>query len=261
MSIVTRELMEQVIQAVKQAGSLMTAPDAVKTVTAKNPTDYVTNIDFAVQAALRSRLSELTPQVQFLGEEGQKQEIDPSRPFWILDPVDGTTNLIHHFRHSAVSLALAEYGQVVLGVVYHPYTEECFTARRNGGAFCNDHPIRVSRAAVLHDSLLSTGTVPGRRDLAEDAFRQMRLLYDHCQDIRRTGCASLDLCWVASGRLDGFVELALQPWDYAAGLLLVEEAGGRATAVDGSSLSLTQGGSVLASNGILHQPLLNILNR
>lgn len=88
-----------------------------------------------------------------------------------------------------------------------------------------------------------------------------RCRQDRCQDIRRTGCASLDLCWVASGRLDGFVELALQPWDYAAGLLLVEEAGGRATAVNGSPLSLTQGGSVLASNGILHQPLLNILNR
>lgn len=261
MSIVTRELMEQVIHAVRQAGSLMAAPGAIKTITAKRPADYVTNIDFAVQAALQSRLAELAPEIQFLGEEGQKQEIDPARPFWILDPVDGTTNLIHQFRHSAVSLALAEYGQVALGVVYHPYTEECFTARRSGGAFCNGRPIRVSRAASLSDSLLSTGTVPGRRDLADDAFRQMRLLYDRCQDIRRTGCASLDLCWVASGRLDGFVELALQPWDYAAGLLLVEEAGGRITAADGSSLSLTRGGSVLASNAILHHQLLNILNR
>ena len=121
-----------------------------------------------------------------------------------------------------------------LGVVYNPYSGECFTARRGLGAFCNGSPIRVSGTDRLGDSLLSVGTVPGCRELADTAFRQMRDLYDACQDIRRTGCASLDLCWVACGRLEGYVELSLQPWDYAAGLLLVEEAGGRVTAPDGS---------------------------
>ena len=198
--------------------------------------------------------------MQFLGEEGDRVVIDSRRPFWILDPVDGTTNLIHHFQHSAISLALAEDGHVVFGVVYHPYTQECFTARRGGGAFRNGRPIQVSRTTSLADSLLSTGTVPGRRDLADEAFRHMRMLYDRCQDIRRTGCASLDLCWVACGRLEGYVELALQPWDYAAGLLLVEEAGGLVTSPDGLPLSLTQGGAVLASNQILHPALMDTLN-
>lgn len=115
-------------------------------------------------------------------------------------------------------------------MVYHPYTQECFTAQQGGGAFQNGCPIRVSKTGSLSGSLLSAGTVPGRRDLADEAFRQMRALYDRCQDVRRTGCASLDLCYVACGRLDGYVELALQPWDYAAGMLLVEEAGGRVTA-------------------------------
>lgn len=261
MSTITRELEEQVIHAVKQAGTLLADPAAVKTVTAKSATDYVTNIDFTVQAFLHRRLLELAPGVQFLGEEGERQEIDPDRPFWILDPVDGTTNLIHQFRHSSISLALAEYGQTVFGVVYHPYTGECFTACRSGGAFCNDRPIQVSHVTALRDSLLSAGTVPGRRQLANEAFRQMRLLYDRCQDIPRTGCASLDLCWVASGRMDGFVELFLQPWDYAAGLLLIEEAGGKVTALDGSSLSLTEGGAVLASNGFLHAALMDVLKR
>ncbi len=151
--------------------------------------------------------------------------LDWSRPCWILDPVDGTTNLIHRFRHSAVSLALAEGGQILFGVVYNPYSGECFTARRGGGAFCNGSPIRVSGADRLADSLLSVGTVPGRRELADTAFRQMRALYDPCQDVRRTGCASLDLCWVACGRLEGYVELSLQPWDYAAGML--HRGGGR----------------------------------
>lgn len=103
------------------------------------------------------------------------------------------------------------------------------------------------------------GTVPGRRELADTAFRQMRALYDACQDVRRTGCASLDLCWVACGRLDGYVELSLQPWDYAAGRLLVEEAGGRVTAPDGSPLSLCQGGPLLASNDKLHAVLQSLL--
>ena len=173
--------------------------------------------------------------------------------------MDGTTNLIHSFRHSAVSLALSEAGQILFGVVYNPYSGECFTARRRQGAFCNGSPIRVSSADRLEDSLLSVGTVPGRRELADTAFRQMRALYDACQDVRRTGCASLDLCWVACGRLDGYVELSLQPWDYAAGMLIVEEAGGRVTVLDGSPLSLSQGGPLLATNGQLHSALLTIL--
>lgn len=149
---------------------------------------------------------------------------------------------------------------MTFGVVYHPYTQECFTAQRGGGAFQNGRPIRVSKTGSLSGSLLSAGTVPGRRDLADEAFRQMRALYDRCQDVRRTGCASLDLCYVACGRLDGYVELALQPWDYAAGMLLVEEAGGRVTAPGGAPLSLTEGGAVLASNQILHAALMHALN-
>lgn len=260
MSVLTEALAQQAIQAVKQAGTLVADPAAVNTVTPKTPTDFVTNVDLSVQNILRGQLEQLAPAVQFLGEEGDRTAIDSRRPFWILDPVDGTTNLIHHFQHSAISLALAEDSHVVFGVVYHPYTQECFTARRGRGAFRNGRPIQVSRTTSLADSLLSTGTVPGRRDLADEAFRHMRMLYDRCQDIRRTGCASLDLCWVACGRLEGYVELALQPWDYAAGLLLVEEAGGLVTSPDGQPLSLTQGGAVLASNQILHPALMDTLN-
>ena len=260
MRILTDSLAGQAVEAVRQAGALLTDPAAVQTILSKSPTDFVTNVDLSVQNLLRDRLFELAPAVQFFGEEGDQTAVDPDRPFWILDPVDGTTNLIHQFRHSAVSLALAEDGQVTFGVVYHPYTQECFTAQRGGGAFQNGRPIRVSKTGSLSGSLLSAGTVPGRRDLADEAFRQIRALYDRCQDVRRTGCASLDLCYVACGRLDGYVELALHPWDYAAGMLLVEEAGGRVTAPGGAPLSLTEGGAVLASNQILHAALMNALN-
>ena len=259
MTALTDSLAEGAVQAVLEAGELLTDPAAVRSIRSKGETDYVTNVDVAVQAFLRKRLAALAPDVQFMGEEQDNTGLDWSRPCWILDPVDGTTNLIHNFRHSAVSLALSEAGQIIFGVVYNPYSGECFTARRGQGAFCNGSPIRVSSADRLEDSLLSVGTVPGRRELADTAFRQMRALYDRCQDVRRNGCASLDLCWVACGRLDGYVELSLQPWDYAAGRLLVEEAGGRFTAPDGSPLSTCQGGPLLASNGRLHSTLQTIL--
>ncbi len=259
MNILTESLVEETVQAVQEAGACLTDPAAVHSIRTKGETDYVTDVDLAVQELLRERLAALAPEIQFMGEEQDNTELDWSRPCWVLDPVDGTTNLIHGFRHSAISLALAEDGQILFGVVYNPYSGECFTARQGQGAFCNGSPIRVSSADRLEDSLLSVGTVPGRRELADTAFRQMRALYDRCQDIRRNGCASLDLCWVACGRLDGYVELSLQPWDYAAGRLLVEEAGGRVTAPDGSPLSLCQGGPLLASNGRLHSTLQTIL--
>lgn len=259
MNILTESLVEETVQAVQEAGACLSDPAAVHSIRTKGETDYVTDVDLAVQELLRERLAALAPEIQFMGEEQDNTGLDWSRPCWVLDPVDGTTNLIHGFRHSAISLALAEGGKTVFGVVSNPYTEECFTARRDGGAFRNGVPIHVSNVSRLADSLLSAGTVPGRRELADTAFRQMQALYNRCQDVRRTGCASLDLCWVACGRLDGYVELSLQPWDYAAGRLLVEEAGGRVTAPDGSPLSLCQGGPLLASNGKLHAVLQSLL--
>ena len=244
-------LAEGAVQAVLEAGKLLADPAAVRSIRAKSETDYVTNVDLAVQKFLRERLAALAPDVQFMGEEQDNSAL--------LDPVDGTTNLIHQFQHSAISLALAEGGQIVFGVVYNPYTEECFAACRGGGAFRNGASIQVSAVSRLADSLLSTGTVPGRRDLADTAFRQMRALYDRCQDVRRTGCASLELCDVACGRLEGYVELVLQPWDYAAGMLIVAEAGGQVTALGGAPLSLAEGGPLLASNGRLHGALQTIL--
>lgn len=252
-------LIEQAVKALRKAGALLTDQSAIRNIWAKSETDFVTNVDVTVQETLKAQLASLAPEIQFMGEEQDNSRLDWHRPCWILDPVDGTTNLIHSFRHSAVSLALSEAGQILFGVVYNPYSGECFTARRGQGAFCNGSPIRVSGADRLEDSLLCAGTVPGRRELADKAFCQMRNLYNVCQDIRRTGCASLDLCWVACGRLDGYVELFLQPWDYAAGLLIVNEAGGRITAPDGSPLSLCQGGPLLASNGKLHAALQSLL--
>ena len=145
--IVTLE--EQAVQAVREAGALLADPAAVRSIRAKSKTDYVTNVDVAVQEFLRERLAALAPDIQFMGEEQDNRPLDWSRPCWILDPVDGTTNLIHRFRHSAVSLALAEGGQIRLGVVYNPYSGECFTARRGLGAFCMTLEVRAGNAPAI----------------------------------------------------------------------------------------------------------------
>ena len=252
-------MLQQVIAVVKEAGRLLTDPNAVAEIRAKSVTDYVTNVDVAVQTQLKGKLAALTPDVQFMGEEQDNAGLDPNGSIWILDPVDGTTNLIHNFHFSAISLALYEGGQVVFGVVYHPYSDSCFTATRGGGSFLNGQPISVSSATQLRQCLASVGTVPGRRDLGETAFRQLWTLYNACQDVRRMGCASLDLSFVACGRQDLYVEPALKPWDYAAGLLLVEEAGGKVTQPDGSPMTLLEGCGVLASNGHVHQQALEAL--
>ena len=252
-------MLAQVIAVVKEAGRLLTDPNAVAEIRAKSVTDYVTNVDVAVQTQLKGKLAALTPDVQFMGEEQDNAGLDPNGSIWILDPVDGTTNLIHNFHFSAISLALYEGGQVIFVVVYNPYSDSCFTATRGGGSFLNGQPISVSSATQLRQCLASVGTVPGRRDLGETAFRQLWTLYNACQDVRRMGCASLDLSFVACGRQDLYVEPALKPWDYAAGLLLVEEAGGKVTQPDGSPVTLLEGCGVLASNGHVHQQALEVL--
>ena len=140
--------------------------------------------------------------------------------------MDGTTNLIHDFQHSVISLAYQEAGEVQFGIVYNPFSRELFSGKKGSGAFLNDRRISVSNVRSLSQSLISIGTAPGCRKDADRAFARMRRIYDRCQDIRRVGTAALELAYVACGRLDGFYEGHLHIWDYGAGKLLVEEAGG-----------------------------------
>ena len=159
------------------------------------------------------------------GGEGQQRRghewpgVDP-------DPVDGTTNFIHDFQHSVVSLACSERGRITSGIVYDPYRRECFEAQEGWGAFLNKRPVSVSKAAELSQCLIAVGTSPGHRERADESFRKMRAVYDRCQDIRRVGSAALELCYVACGRLDGFFEERLKLWDYGAAGLILREAGG-----------------------------------
>ena len=258
MNIQLEVVMQQAEEAVREAGEAILT-SGIHRIRAKAASDFVTDVDMAVQGFLARRLAAIAPQVQFMGEEQDNSGIDPERPFWILDPVDGTTNLIHGLRHSAVSLAYAEGGHVRCGIVFDPFKGECYTAAEGRGACLNGELISVSRVDALSDSLVATGTVPGFKQLGDVAFRYMRLLYDNCQDLRRSGCASLDLCHVAAGRLDAYTEPLLQPWDYAAGAIIVSEAGGLATTMAGEPLPLTHSSAVLATNSRLHAQLTGLL--
>ena len=252
-------LFEKAVSVVQAAGSLLTGAGADLAVSEKGCTDFVTREDTAVQARLQQELSALAPAYQLMGEEKDNREIDPSRALWILDPVDGTTNLIHGFRQSTISLAMADDGQVLGGIVCQPFAGELFTAFRGRGAFLNGTPLQVSRAAGLRDSLVSVGTNPGRRENADAAFARMRRIYDRCHDIRRVGAASLELCWVAAGRLDGYLEHSLKPWDYAAGGLILQEAGGTITDFSGCPLPCGQAGDVVGTNSRIHKELITLL--
>ena len=240
--------LDAVINLVKDTRQYFSNREMASHITEKGVADYVTETDMKVQTCLCDGLKELYPDIQFMGEERDNSDIDFSGMFWILDPVDGTTNLIHQFNHSAVSLALACDGEVLAGIIYCPYTDELFSAYKNEGAFLNGVPIHVSDIACLRDSLISVGTTPYEREHAEHVFDTIRRVFLQCQDIRRTGSAAMDLANVACGRTEAYFEMNLKPWDFAAGLLLVEEAGGRVATFSGAPVLLNRPCNIVASN-------------
>lgn len=254
---INREKVEQLVRTMKPLFTDSSRASQIKT---KGACDYVTQVDIQVQKLIKEGLYQMYPQVQFMGEEQDNTAIDRKGDFWILDPVDGTTNLIHDFRHSTLSLAYAEEGTVELGIVYQPYTDEMFVAVKGKGAFLNGEPIHVSEAKTLSESLVTIGTSPYYHELADWNFAVFKKVFLSCQDIRRLGSAALDMAYVASGRVDAFFEKILQPWDFAAAKLLIEEAGGKVTDFAGKELPVGMPGAVLAGNGKINEELLRILS-
>ncbi|MEE0672605.1 MAG: inositol monophosphatase family protein, partial [Enterocloster sp.] len=178
---INREKVEQLVRTMKPLFTDSSRASQIKT---KGACDYVTQVDIQVQKLIKEGLYQMYPQVQFMGEEQDNTAIDRKGDFWILDPVDGTTNLIHDFRHSTLSLAYAEEGTVELGIVYQPYTDEMFVAVKGKGAFLNGKPIHVSEAKTLSESLVTIGTSPYYHELADWIFKVFKEVFLSCQDIR-----------------------------------------------------------------------------
>ncbi len=250
---------DTVISIVKDAARIFHDDSAAGHITVKGLSDYVTEVDVAVQKFLYEKLHTLYPDIQFMGEEKDNSDIDFSRPFWILDPVDGTTNLIHRFPGSSISLGLAVHSEVVAGIVYNPYHDELFFAQKGKGAVRNGTPIHVRPSASLSESLISVGTSPYLHQYADKVFAQIQSIFLRAQDIRRIGSAAIELCYVACGRLDAFCELVLKPWDFAAGMIILQEAGGRVTDYSGAPVAPIHPTSLLATNSLIHLELLELL--
>lgn len=227
-------------------------------VSRKGPADFVSAADLRTERILYTELKRARPNFGFLMEErGAEVGADPSRR-WIVDPLDGTTNFLHGLPQFAISIALEEEGTITAGVIYAPITEEMFWAERGAGAHLDNRRLRVSARTDLHQSIFATG-IPflGRGDHALFT-RQLNAVMGVSAGIRRFGAAALDLAYVAAGRFDGFWESDLRPWDLAAGILLVREAGGFVSEINGGT-DMLGSGSILAANDQLHAPLGNIL--
>ena len=218
----------------------------------------VTEMDRSAQDLIRQEILRKYPGHGILAEEDL--DIEGSTGFlWIVDPLDGTTNYAHRFPIFSISIAVAYENRVLCGVVYNPVSEELFKAIKGEGASLNAMPVRVSETDRLADSLLGTGFPFDIRNTEHNNLDHFGKFAFRTQGIRRCGSAALDLCFVACGRLDGFWELNLKPWDIAAGKLIVQEAGGLTTDFKGEELGL-DGSEVLASNGRLHSQMMEVLN-
>lgn len=228
-------------------------------VSKKGPADFVSAADLRAEKTIRAELFKARPDFGFLLEEAGEVIGKDETSRWIVDPLDGTTNFLHGIPHFAISIALEQHGNLVAGIIYQPVTHELFWTERGRGAWLNTQRLRVSGRRELTDCLIATG-IPfaGHGDPAP-FLKQMDVIMPEVSGIRRFGSAALDLAYVAAGRYDGFWETGLSPWDIAAGILLVHEAGGTVSEFNGRGRMLTTG-ETLASNGHIHGPLTRLLS-
>jgi myo-inositol-1(or 4)-monophosphatase len=249
------------VEAVVRAGDLQMARFGQDIrVDKKGTIDLVTEVDVAVERMFRQLIAERFPDHQILAEEFGGAAAAPDGPCWVFDPIDGTSNYAHGLPIFCASLALEIDGVAQLAAVYDPNRRELFTAERGGGAFLNGRPLHVSVADRLVDAMLVTGFPYDVHTRVDEIVGLFAAFVGQARAVRRLGSAALDLCWVAAGRMDGFWESDLKPWDIAGGALVVEEAGGRVTTMSGAPFA-SRAGNVLASNGHLHDAMQQVIEQ
>ena len=227
-------------------------------VSRKGPADFVSEADRRAERTLYAELHRARPGFGFLMEEtGARPGADPDRR-WIVDPLDGTTNFLHGIPHFAISIALEVAGEMTAGIVYEPLHDEMFWAEKGMGCYLNRRRLRVSSRRGLADAVLATGISSRDRPGREAFLATVGIALERTAGVRRFGAAALDLAYVAAGRYDGFWQFGLSPWDVAAGVVLVREAGGFATDIRGADETV-YGGSMVAANERLHAPVLRML--
>ena len=252
-------MLNTAVKAARRAGGIINRASRnldILSVTQKGISDFVSEVDREAEQAIIKMLHEAYPNHSILAEESGaagKSEFQ-----WIIDPLDGTTNFLHGFPQYAVSIALAHKGVMTQAVIYDPTRNDLFTATRGTGAYLNDHRIRVSKRIKLQQSLLGTGFPFKEFEHVDNYLAMLRDLTQKTSGLRRAGAATLDLAYVAAGRLDGFWEFGLSPWDMAAGSLLITEAGGLVGDLEGNSGYL-ESGNIVAANPKLFSQLIQAL--
>ena len=240
----------------REAGELIEAGRDSMRVTHKGDVDLVTQLDQASEELIRERFSSAEPGIGILAEEEGGSMERGTR--WIVDPLDGTTNFVHGFPFYCVSIALEQDSELQLGVVYDIPNRRLYWAEQGKGAFCDGVPLRVSSCNELNSALVASGFAYDRRSRADFYLRYVKSFLEHSQGFRRCGSAAMDLAMLASGQLDAYWEFGLNPWDVAAGAMLVQEAGGKVSDMTGGPLDL-QKPEILASNGALHSQMIRQL--
>jgi len=236
-----QKLLDEVVRVAREAGQMARAAREIRTLQVmmkSSPQDLVTEVDREIEAHVVERLSRILPEAGFLAEEGTVREGSDVNLVWVIDPIDGTMNYIHHGRFFCTSIALVRDGVPVLGVIYDPIHEEMFTAMRGAGARLNGYPLSVHRERRLHEALLATNMLWTQSFGTYEVREVLGTLLRRSRGIRSLGAAALEIAYVASGRFDAYLSMRLSPWDFAAGVLLVEEAGGVATDFYGGSLDV-----------------------
>jgi myo-inositol-1(or 4)-monophosphatase len=227
-------------------------------VSLKGPSDFVSSADQRAEDLLFRELSKARPTFGFLMEErGEVKGSDPSHK-WIVDPLDGTTNFLHGIPQFAISIAAMKDDAVMAGLIYNPISDEMFVAERGRGGFLNERRLRVAGRRELSNCVVCCGIPHAGRGNAEIFRKELAVVQGRVAGVRRSGAAALDLAWIAAGRFDGFWERSLSPWDLAAGMLIVREAGGLVTDLDGD-MKVLEKGSVLAGNEFIHRELLSAI--
>ncbi len=253
------EFLRAAEDAARLGGQVLRSWSSRFTVREKSRSNLVTEADLASQTAIVELLRSRFPHHGLLGEEDLGHDQPPADYRWIIDPLDGTTNYVHGFPYFAVSIGLEHQGEMIAGVVYDPVHDELFAAGRGQGATLNRRPIHISAVPELCQALV-VASLPVATSSEEDAVRRFLRVLPAAQTVQRTGSAALNLAYVAAGRADGFWSSSLKPWDMAAGVLLVTEAGGQVTKIQGDPFELYQS-NLLATNGAgIHGELCNLLS-
>jgi myo-inositol-1(or 4)-monophosphatase len=253
-------MIDNIIKIVREAGKIMLDAQHIKdgVESKQGRANFVTKYDIEVQEFLFRELAACYPEATFVGEEDDKKTTINDGYCFIIDPIDGTTNFIFDYRFSAISVGLMYQNELIAGVVYNPYLNEMFTAEKGKGAFVNGRQIKVKDLS-LSEGVVAIGTCPYNRDKTDETFTIARKLFDKALDIRRSGSAALDICYVAAGRIVLYYEMLISPWDHAGASVILKEAGGRISSMDATEVVYDKPCSVMAATPKAYEEYFKII--